>query len=151
MTRKEEYNSYKTVFNIQRYTPTIIMLSVIAFLTLQSRKDTLSLSLALRDFFKEMLPGASGRWTIDMHWFRSLLHLPLYFALGCVVSFQVKKIWNAVAFCGFVALSDEILKIFLSTREFEVRDLAIDAIGFLIGILCVTIFRFLKMRARVIE
>ncbi len=127
------------------------MVLVIILLTLQSPKETLSLSREIQEFCKSIFPDASGRWIIDMHWFRSLLHLPLYFALGCVVSFQVKKKWKAVAFCGFVALSDEILKIFISTREFEVRDLAIDAIGFLIGILCVTIFRYLKMRARVIE
>jgi VanZ family protein len=89
-----------------------------------------------------MLPNASGRWTVDMHWFRTLLHLPLYFFLGGVVYYAFSRFWMSVGICAIVAIADEMLKIFLPTREFGAVDLIFDTVGFLLGI---AIVFFIKM------
>lgn len=132
--------------NVKRLLPVIIMLILIAFLTLQSPEETLSLSGGMQRFLKALFPDATGRWTIDMHWFRTLLHLPLYFLLGIVVCLKVPKFWRAVGICSIVALADEIFKIFLPTREFGALDLIFDAIGFLAGISLVMIIRWIRRK-----
>jgi VanZ family protein len=114
---------------------------IIAVLTLQSPEATLRLSGGMQRFAKNMLPDASSRWTIDMHWFRTLLHLPLYFLLGCAVGYSVRGFWQAAGICSVIALADETLKIFLPTREFQAIDLGFDAIGFLMGIGIVFLLR----------
>ncbi len=119
---------------IRQFLPIIIMLIVIATLTMMSPNETISVSRDLQDVCKEMIPDASGRWATDMHWFRSLLHFPLYFVLGSVVALSFSKVWLSVSICSIIALADEMLKIFLPTREFEARDIIIDAIGFIVGI-----------------
>ena len=91
-----------------------------------------------------ILPDASGRWTVDMHWFRSLLHMPLYFILGTVVGFAVQNFWAATGICFLASVVDETLKIFLPTREFQAMDIGFDAIGFIVGIGLISLFRCLK-------
>ena len=108
------------------------------------------LSGGMQSFVKAIIPNASGRWTMDMHWFRTLLHLPLYFLLGCVAGYSVRIFWKAVGICGAAALADETLKIFLPTREFQAIDLGFDAIGFLIGIGIVFLLRRLRQSHKVI-
>ncbi len=134
------------MFIIKRLLPIIIVFALIGFLTLQSPEDTLRLSYGMQNIFLALFPNASGRWAFDMHWFRTLLHLPLYFLLGGIVSFAVPKFWKAAGICFAVALADETLKIFLPTREFGATDLAFDAIGFLLGIGIVTLCRVIKKK-----
>nr|WP_297769009.1 VanZ family protein [uncultured Butyrivibrio sp.] len=128
---------------IRQVLPIVIMLIVIAVLTTQSPSETISVSRGLQDLCKGIIPNASGRWTTDMHWFRSLLHLPLYFVLGIIAAFSFRQVWVSLGICSFIALADETLKIFLPTREFEVRDIIFDAIGFLVGIGVVVLCRWL--------
>ncbi len=132
---------------IRQVLPIAIMLIVIAVLTTQSPSETISTSRELQDLCKEIIPNASGRWTTDMHWFRSLLHLPLYFMLGIIAAFSFHKVWVSLGICSFIALADETLKIFLPTREFEVRDIIFDAIGFLVGIGLVVLCRWLGSKS----
>ncbi len=48
----------------------------------------------------------------------------------------------SVGICAIVAIADEMLKIFLPTREFGAVDLIFDTVGFLLGI---AIVFFIKM------
>ncbi len=121
----------------------IIVIIAIFYLTLQSPGDTIRVSTGLQDAFKVMLPNSSGRWTVDMHWFRTLLHLPLYFILGGVVYYAFSQFWLSVVICASVAIADEVLKIFLPTREFGTVDIIFDSVGFLIGIATVYFIQML--------
>ncbi len=133
---------------IRQFLPIAIMLIVIILGTTQSPSETISASRGLQDLCKEIIPNASGRWATDMHWFRSLLHLPLYFMLGIIVAFSFSKVWVSVGVCSIIALADETLKIFLPTREFEVRDIIFDAIGFLVGIGLVALCRWIGSKRK---
>jgi VanZ family protein len=113
---------------------------------MQSPNETISVSVGLQDFCKSIIPNASGRWATDMHWFRSLLHLPLYFMLGIITAFSFTRPWVSVLVCSAVALADETFKIFLPTREFEIRDIALDAIGFLVGIGLIILYRRISIK-----
>lgn len=134
----------KKMIYIKRFWLIIFVLAIIAFLTFQSHEETLRLSYGMQYYFKLIIPNASGRWTVDMHWFRTLLHVPLYFVLGISAGFCIKNSWKAIGICSLVALSDETLKIFLPTREFQAIDLGFDAIGFLMGIVVVLLLRQIK-------
>lgn len=131
-------------WTIKRIIPILLILSFIAFFTLQSSEGTIRLTFGMHSLGRTIFPNATGRWTMDMHWFRTLLHLPLYFLLGCAVEYSLSHFWKAVGICSLVALADETLKIFLPTREFQAVDLGMDAIGFLIGIIIVFLFRCIK-------
>ena len=126
---------------LRQLLPIAIMLMIIAISTMQSPNETISVSVGLQDFCKSIIPNASGRWATDMHWFRSLLHLPLYFMLGIITAFSFRRPWVSVLICSVVALADETFKIFLPTREFEIRDIALDAVGFLVGIGLFVLYR----------
>ena len=133
-----------TFMRIRKLFPIVIMLIIIAILTMQSPSETLSVSGGLQNFCKAIVPNASGRWATDMHWFRSLLHLPLYFMLGIITAFSFTRPWVSALICSVVAIADETFKVFLPTREFEGRDIAFDAIGFLVGIGLVVLIRRLS-------
>ena len=113
---------------------------------MQSPEETIRLSTEMQDFWKNLFPDASGRWTIDMYWFRSLLHLPLYFLLGAVVGFAIHNFWIATGICCLAAFADETLKIFLPTREFQAMDIGFDVVGFMLGIGIISLLRLLKAR-----
>ncbi len=131
---------------LRQLLPIAIMLMIIAISTMQSPNETISVSVGLQDFCKSIIPNASGRWATDMHWFRSLLHLPLYFMLGIITAFSFTRPWVSALICSVVAIADETFKVFLPTREFEGRDIAFDAIGFLVGIGLVVLIRRLSCR-----
>ncbi len=131
---------------IKRLFPIIIILLLILFLTFQSPASTIQVSDGFMRLFKYFLPEVSGRWINDKHYFRSLMHIPLYFILGLAVGFSIPHVIKAVSICSLIALTDEILKIFLPTREFQATDLGFDAIGFLTGIGIVFMFRLLKRK-----
>ncbi len=131
---------------LRQLLPIAIMLMIIAISTMQSPNETISVSVGLQDFCKSIVPNASGRWATDMHWFRSLLHLPLYFMLGIITAFSFRRPWVSVLVCSAVALADETFKIFLPTREFEIRDIALDAIGFLVGIGLIVLYRRISIK-----
>ncbi len=136
---------------IRQILPIVMMLIVITVGTTQPPSETISVSKGLQDLCKELIPNVSGRWATDMHWFRSLLHLPLYFMLGIIAAFSFRKVWVSLGICSFIALADETLKIFLPTREFEVRDIIIDAIGFLVGIGLVALCRWIGSKRKIRE
>lgn len=135
----------------KRFIPVLAILALIIFLTCQSHDDTLRNSYGMRDFFINLFPKAYGKWTTDIHWFRSLLHIPLYFLLGILAQFSVVNTKKSVLVCSIVAVADETLKFFLPTREFEVRDLFIDAIGYILGIVIAVMIRYCICKVKNLE
>lgn len=131
----------KKIIYIKRIIPVLIAFGFIIFLTTQSPDDTMRLSGEARDYVKLLIPGSTSRWTYDMHWFRTLLHLPLYFLLGSITYLSIHSILKSAGICLVIALVDEILKIFLPTREFGTIDVFFDIIGFMVGIMIAVIIR----------
>ncbi len=142
----EKSKNNKILFLIKRIIPIFIVFFIIMFLTTQSREDTLRLSGAMREFFKTLMHDTTSRWTYDMHWFRTLMHLPLYFLLGCVTNCSIRNIPKSAGICLLIALADETLKIFLPTREFGTVDVCFDIIGFMIGIVVSVLIRNIMKR-----
>ena len=102
----------------------IMVLGGVVFLTLQSPQQTMKLSEAVRHWI-----GYKG----DPLAFRSDVHLFEYFVVGlvCVVFAWAFgwKLWIGAAIAAGFGLLDEVIKIFLPTREFGAVDLVKDFIG----------------------
>ena len=119
---------------IKRFFPILVVIAFMTFFTFQSTEATMKVSDGVQIFVKSIYSGVPARWNYDKHWVRSLLHIPLYFVLGSVVCATLHHARKSLVICTIVAIADETIKIFLPTLEFEGRDIAIDAIGFVIGI-----------------
>ena len=116
-------------------------LGAILALTLQSAQGTTALSDWFRDVLLRFVPEGSpaARWISTN--VRRLGHLPEYFLLGFTVytalrgTFPGKRmaLW-AVVLCRGVSLGDQILKELIPVRHFDIWDLPVDLIGYLLGI-----------------
>ena len=105
---------------------------VILFLTFQNRNNTEELSNSLKDWLNSIGINVSGKQL------RSNAHIVEYFLLGIALSqyglLSNKKIgW--IIFIGFcIGLVDEMMRIILPTREFELIDLLKDWLRIVLGI-----------------
>ena len=81
---------------------------------------------------------------------RKTAHFTLYFILGIIVyllftSYGVKKIlFYSILFCFLYACSDEIHQLFIFGRSGELRDVLIDFIGSLLGVMIA--YKFYKRK-----
>ena len=140
----EKCKDYKLVTILKHVLPILVVIGLIFYLTTQSPHDTRQLSDGMQIYLLSVFPDSTARWTYDLHWFRTLLHVPLYFLLGIAAGVARPRFWQAAAICGVIALADEVFKIYLPTREFQGIDLVFDAIGFFMGIAVVIIYRKIK-------
>ena len=73
-------------------------------------------------------------WWNDVAHFRKLGHAFEYFVLGMSTRLLVNKTLIAVVICMFVSFLDQILKIFIPLRHFDITDMVFDAFGYFVGI-----------------
>ena len=122
----------------------IMAVTAIFLLTLQSPQGTVRLSEGVRLWL--------WQFGIEMtfHGIRSNAHLPLYFVFGLILSLYGRESgwrWRMILIAGAaVGLADEVLKIFLPTREFDLIDLIKDWIG--VGTAACVIWLIQKVKAR---
>lgn len=78
---------------------------------------------------------------------RKMAHFALYFILGIFSQINFKNdregVINAILLCTIYAIFDEIHQMFVGNRSGEVRDIIIDSLGSLFGILI-----FYKLRKK---
>ncbi len=114
---------------------------LVLFLTFQGPEDTVSLSESFRNWL--MKYGYTG----DSIAFRSDVHYVEYFGVGLVFVLFCKamgwKKWiGVIGGCLFGAI-DEIIKIYLPTREFDEVDLTKDFLGVCVAFGLVLIFEII--------
>lgn len=133
----------KIIFSI------ILGLSVLLILglTLQSNKGTAALTnSALQTVISSAEKAGMSReevltkWWANPDFIRKLAHIPEYFILGfaSLFAFRFLKIKNylkkSFAFCLGVSVLDQTVKGILPFREFDITDLPVDFLGYVIGI-----------------
>ncbi len=131
-----------------------LVLICILLLTLQPPAETMAESSRVQEWLIKLFSGAGGpAWIYDMHEVRSRAHIPEYFALAAALALAL---WYSTArlrlsavlslfLSSLAGFLDETLKIYLPTREFDLRDFGLDVLGSLAGaalmFLCILLFR----------
>lgn len=118
----------------------LVVVAAIFYLTFQTPSETMGLSEGLRLWLAE-------RFGIELssHVVRSGAHMPLYFALGfslCLWAGWKNSLWIG----PLIGLIDEVIKIVLPTRHFDIEDLIIDIVSVAAGSLAVVILRKIRNR-----
>ncbi len=93
----------------------------------------------------------------DVQFFvRKGAHFSIYTALGIslfsaiLLTFKAKFLWLwSWLIAVLYAISDEVHQFFVPGRSMEVRDMLIDSLGALLGILIVVLIKFIYSRKRV--
>ena len=116
----------------------LFVIIFMVFLTLQNPEGTVKLSEDLRLWFEQF------GYISDFHSFRSNAHLVVYFVFGTALSLLCIEIgikwWKTIIIgCAF-GLIEELIKIILPTREFDIYDFIRDCIGVIIAYCIVSIF-----------
>ncbi len=121
------------------------MVAAIIFLTMQSVPDTVGMS----EWFRQRLLALCDRagfesikgWVESPINVRRLGHVIEFFALGLVAAIASKKTWRAWILCICISLCDQILKMYVPGRHFDIVDLGFDAAGYAIGICLVWVIK----------
>ena len=116
----------------------VLSIAAITFLTFQSRNNTEALSNSIKDWLYSIGISISGKRL------RSDAHIIEHCVLGIALSeygFICNKKFEWIISVGFcLGLLDELLRIVIPTREFELTDLIKDWIGIVLGIIIVCYF-----------
>lgn len=111
----------------------LVVVSTIFYLTFQTPSETMGLSEGFRAWLAKRL-GIE----LNSHVVRSGAHMPLYFLLG--ISLCLWAGWKRALLIGpLIGLTDELIKIILPTRHFDLEDLIIDFVSVAAGVLAVII------------
>lgn len=126
---------------------------MILFLTTQNIQDNAKISEYFREWLVEVYEKAgldsSAAWWNDKLAVRRLGHILEYGLLGLAsgVAFcdSHRGVIKAVGLCLIISILDQIIKIFVPVRHFDIVDIGFDLIGAVIGIGITTgIIRLLK-------
>lgn len=77
---------------------------------------------------------------------RKFAHFTEYFVLGLLIYNYNKNVLKALIICIIYAISDEIHQLFILGRSFQIKDIIIDTLGSITGILFVYRCKMLNKR-----
>lgn len=115
----------------------------IFYLTSQSVKETETITTNMVNLLENRVPS------LDLNALpfsvRQIAHIIEFGLLGCVVAILLLllikkyyvKFWGAIAACFVYSLFDQTHKYFVPGREFDIRDIILDAFGYVIVIVLV--------------
>ena len=128
---------------ILKIIPLLIVIAAIILLTFQDVQGTIDLSEGFRDW----AVGICDRYRLDTvrGWIDSSIairrvgHIIEYFALGVAAAISIKKKIFALLLCLCISIGDQVIKMYVPGRHFDLFDLPFDAAGYVTGILLVTV------------
>ena len=123
--------------NVIRSIPFLFVIIAIFLLTTQDADKTMSLSNSFRD----CVVSVAGKLGIalDLRWWsssrnvRHIGHIIEYFALGIAAGILFDKKWRALILCVCISIIDQVTKIFVPIRYFDLRDISFDFVGIVVG------------------
>ena len=115
----------------------VLLIVGIFYLTFQNPKQTHQLSKGLRNLLEII------NIHVDNNHLRHYIHYVIYFVLGIVLSLWLKN-WRALVTGLLIGILDEVVKIWLSTREFDAGDMARDFVGIVSAWLIMIAFRYVR-------
>ena len=115
----------------------IIIVCAVFYLTLQNAEETNALTYQTMEVLEKI--GLNIRYKPLRHY----IHYFEYFVVGLLISNLLlnyiwkcpKAIWISMLFGVVVGTIDEVIKIWLPIREFDLGDLTRDYVGTIVGVL----------------
>lgn len=141
--------------HIVRCIPVMISVFIIFALTLQDPRGSVELSNNTRSFLADLCDrigiSSQGKWWNTAVHIRWLAHLAEYFLLGITAEIAFVRVLWVFFFCFGISLLDQIVKIFVPVRHFDIRDIPFDMAGYGLGIsagylILMMIFMFVENR-----
>lgn len=140
------------------------VIAIIIHLTRQSGADTLSTQKLVVSLFPELFPKHYHNvvWlSLGLNSARKLAHVYEFGALGLVMTLMIitspvgKKLRNSssstkiiflysIGICAFASFCDQVHKTFIVYRHFDVHDLVLDAVGYVIAATLICTFYYIK-------
>jgi len=140
--------------------PAVLVILLIAAFTLQPGEASSALTMR----FVRVVAGINNRmnntqadWSISFSLVRKFAHSFEYLAMGgaavccCLVWVRRHPYLVAVVFCVVVSICDQLSKIAVPGREFDITDIPFDVMGYLIGIMAFYIIRLEWKRHRRVQ
>lgn len=136
---------------LKPWLPVIVWMTIIFYLSHQPSEASNELSTGLIETVAGMIQSLIPILKINIESYtfivRKLAHLIAYFILGYLVTRALNRhtmkisevIIIAFFICVLYALSDEVHQLFVPGRSGEVRDVLIDSVGAVIGIITYSI------------
>ena len=132
-----------------RFIPIVVAVLIIASLTLQYTPKNVEMSerfrLALFTLCQKLGLDSSNAWWNTGTGIRKLGHVMEYSLLGLASGIAffdshrvVKGIVMSLAFCIAISVVDQVVKVFVPIRHFDVTDIPFDVIGSVAGIILMT-------------
>lgn len=115
----------------------------ILFLTTQNINDSARISEGVRklliDLYERLGLHSSNAWWNDHLSVRRLGHILEYGLLGIAsgiafIDSRKRGVLNAIGLCLVISVLDQVIKIFVPVRHFDIVDIGFDLIGAVIGI-----------------
>lgn len=131
--------------------PAFVVLGFIIFFNFQSPVSTIRQTQVVQKHLVNITlavnkDAVNSTWILNKQIIRKGAHFIEYFCLGSCVSIAAMatirlkhKIGCSILLCCIISICDQILKIFLPTREFDCVDLIIDFGGYFVGVLVATL------------
>lgn len=126
--------------------------AAIFFLTFQSQPDTSEISRKFQRLLMSFYDrGNIPAWVKNMTFLRTFAHVPLYFFLSVSayssfwlygVKFR-RSLMISLLLSVCVGLFDEMIKIFIPGREFDIVDWTFDIAGIIAGLCAVMLVRLI--------
>lgn len=137
---------------ILRFVPLILAIAIIGGLTMQDTTDNVNLSEKCRTYAVMVAEKydieTNGVWWNDPGNFRKVAHTVEYFFLGLTVCLAFRWFWLSFILCAMISVGDEILKMYIPIRHFDITDLPFDAVGYFAGVFVMFVLIQLFYRER---
>ena len=134
---------------IIRYTPSVIWMGVIFYLSHQPGTESANTSNQVLEIIFNILPLSTEHELFLHTVIRKLAHFSAYAILSLLI-FLAYRGKNALLFtmmiCFIFAISDEVHQLFIPGRSGEVRDVLIDMSGVMFSLMIIYFIRMIRSR-----
>ena len=93
----------------------------------------------------------SNQWWNNSVGIRRVGHVIEYFILGLCAGIAFEKKWKGLLLCIAVSVFDQIAKIFVPVRHFDIEDLPFDIIGYVSAIAITAVIAIAVKKCKSIE
>ena len=134
-----------------RFIPLVFAIVLVIGLTLQKTEDNVQLSekyrIKIGSFLIDKGVEIENSWWNTPSHFRKLAHTIEYFVFGIAIFIAIKRFWYCFFLSLLMSILDQIVKIYVPIRHFDITDIPFDVTGGICGIVvCWMVWMILRRK-----